>query len=72
MTDHKNIEETVSRLSHDLKNPLTSSKLNIEMLMNGVAGELSPQQKEMLKDIADAQEQILDIIQGFRDSYRQS
>jgi signal transduction histidine kinase len=64
------LEKVVSKLSHDIRNPLTSSKLNVDLLLQGVAGPLTDQQKEMLRDIDAAQTKILELIQEFRNSLK--
>jgi signal transduction histidine kinase len=68
--ESQTLEQLVSKLSHDLRTPLTSSKLNLDMLLNGVAGTLTDQQKNMLKDIDEAQDKILELIQTFRNGVK--
>jgi signal transduction histidine kinase len=59
-------KDPIAKLAHDINNPLASSKLLLDMLINGVAGELNDQQKDMLKDINEANDKIIEIIKEFR------
>jgi signal transduction histidine kinase len=65
-------DDPVAKLRHDLNNPLTSTKLLVDLLVQGVAGELNNQQKEMLKDIAESNEKMIQILKEFRDQTKVS
>ncbi|NJL93192.1 MAG: GAF domain-containing protein [Anaerolineae bacterium] len=47
----KRISDTVSSIAHDLGNAITPTKGYADILMRGMAGELSPQQAQFLKTI---------------------
>ncbi|MES2436749.1 MAG: histidine kinase dimerization/phospho-acceptor domain-containing protein [Patescibacteria group bacterium] len=55
-----------SHLSHELRTPLASSKLFLDMLIGGMAGDLTPQQKEILEDIDKSQAKMLEMLEEFR------
>lgn len=63
----KELEAEISKLRHDLNNPLTSTKLLADMLLQGAAGELNEQQKELLTDIVGANEKMIEILKAFRE-----
>jgi hypothetical protein len=56
----------VSKLAHDVRNCLASAKLLTDMLTNGVAGELTAEQKDMVQSIEKSHETILELIQKYR------
>jgi len=54
-------------VSHELRTPLTSIIGYSEMLREGIAGELSPEQKEFVQTIHEKGEQLLGLIKGLLD-----
>jgi two-component system sensor histidine kinase BarA len=54
-------------VSHELRTPLTSIIGYSEMLAEGLAGELQPEQSEFVKTIHDKGEQLLALIMGLLD-----
>ncbi len=60
-------EDIIAKLRHDLNNPLTSTKLLIELLLQSTAGELNSQQKDLLKDISTANEKMIELLAASRD-----
>jgi PAS domain S-box-containing protein len=55
-------EEFVSLASHQLRTPATGVKAYISMLLDGYAGQLSPQQQEYLRKVFQANERQLQIV----------
>ncbi|MDQ3014729.1 MAG: hypothetical protein M3Q73_02610 [bacterium] len=63
----KELDELLSKLRHDLNTPLTSTKLLADMLMQGIAGELNEQQKDMINDIISGNEKMIELLKEFRE-----
>lgn len=61
------MKERISKLRHDLNSPLTSTKLLADMLLQGVAGELNDQQKDMIRDIVNGNEKMIELLKEFRE-----
>jgi two-component system, NarL family, sensor histidine kinase BarA len=57
----------LATVSHELRTPLTSIIGYSEMLSEGLAGELNPEQIEFVKTIHDKGEQLLSLIMGLLD-----
>jgi signal transduction histidine kinase len=57
----------LATVSHELRTPLTSIIGYSEMLDEGLAGELTPEQKEFVKTIHGKGEQLLSLIMGLLD-----
>ncbi len=57
----------LATVSHELRTPLTSIIGYSEMLSEGLAGELQPEQAEFVKTIHDKGEQLLALIMGLLD-----
>ncbi len=57
----------LATVSHELRTPLTSIIGYSEMLSEGLAGELKPEQAEFVKTIHDKGEQLLSLIMGLLD-----
>jgi signal transduction histidine kinase len=57
----------LATVSHELRTPLTSIIGYSEMLAEGLAGELQPEQSEFVKTIHDKGEQLLALIMGLLD-----
>ncbi len=57
----------LATVSHELRTPLTSIIGYSEMLKEGIAGEISPEQKEFVQTIHDKGEQLLELIKGLLD-----
>lgn len=55
-------DEFVSMASHQLRTPLTSIKGYISMLLEGDAGELTPEQKKLLSEAFLSSEQMVSLI----------
>jgi signal transduction histidine kinase len=65
-------KETLSLLTHELKNPIAAIKLFTEMLQKNVGGELSEQQKQMIDEIVASNEKLEKILADFRAQYMNS
>jgi two-component system sensor histidine kinase BarA len=57
----------LATVSHELRTPLTSIIGYSEMLTEGLAGELRPEQQEFVKTIHEKGEQLLSLIMGLLD-----
>jgi signal transduction histidine kinase len=57
----------LATVSHELRTPLTSIIGYSEMLSEGLAGELRPEQRDFVKTIHDKGEQLLSLIMGLLD-----
>lgn len=55
-------DEFLSLVSHQLRTPLTATKLSSEMLEQGIAGELSTEQKEYLGRITAASARMISLV----------
>ena len=58
-------DEFVSMASHQLRTPLTSIKGYISMLLDGDAGEMTEQQKKLLKEAFSSSERMVRLIGDF-------
>ncbi|KKM09605.1 hypothetical protein SY88_18225 [Clostridiales bacterium PH28_bin88] len=57
----------LANMSHELRTPLTSVLAFAEMLLNRVAGEITPEQEEYLRDIHESGTHLLQLINGILD-----
>lgn len=57
----------LANMSHELRTPLTSVLAFAEMLLNRVAGEITPQQEEYLRDIHESGTHLLQLINDILD-----
>lgn len=57
----------LATVSHELRTPLTSIIGYSEMLAEGLAGEMTPEQREFVQTIRDKGEQLLTLIKGLLD-----
>lgn len=60
-------EEFLHSITHDLRNPMTSIKGFLKFLIDGVPGEVNPQQKKMLLTINKASDKLLIMINDILD-----
>ena len=63
-------EELAGMLVHDLRNPLTSILGYTEILFEGLAGEVSEQQREHLASVYSSGQRLLDMINDILDVYK--
>ncbi len=57
----------LATMSHELRTPLTSVIGYSEMLLEGLAGELNPEQREYVQTVMEKGEHLLDLISGLLD-----
>jgi PAS domain S-box-containing protein len=74
ISEKKQIErsksEFVSLASHQLRSPLTSASLSLDLLLRGIEGELNYGQKKALKEIHQDLRQTSDLVQSLLDLSR--
>ena len=61
-------EEFISKMSHDLRTPLSAVKWYVEMLLDGDGGELNEEQKKYLTVIRDNNQKAIDLINSLKHS----
>lgn len=66
----KNQHEFIRVVSHDLRSPLTSMRGFIDMLLDGMAGDLNDQQQLFVEKIAAGVEQIHALVENIQDAGR--
>lgn len=54
-------------ITHDLRNPISTALLSLELLMEGGVGPLTPEQREILTIIKDCVEKTLNLINDYLD-----
>jgi len=63
-------DQILSNVSHELRTPLTAVHQFVAILLDGLAGELSPQQTEYLEIVRKNVDQLTDMIQDLLDATR--
>jgi len=63
-------EEFISTLAHDLKTPIAGANRMLELLIDGVLGELQPQQNDVIRKLKDSNLAQLRMIQNLLHMYR--
>lgn len=63
-------EEFMTRLSHDLKNPLLGTEMIHKTLLSGRAGELKPEQRKLVTVLRTSNIALLDMVLNMVDAYR--
>jgi two-component system phosphate regulon sensor histidine kinase PhoR len=61
---HRAKSEFLSRVSHDLRTPLTSISWSVQNLMDGVVGELTADQREYLREIGHSSAYLTRLVQN--------
>ncbi len=61
-------EEFISKMSHDLRTPLSAVKWYAEMLLDGDGGELNEEQKKYLTVIRDNNQKAIDLVNSLKHS----
>ena len=61
----KSEDTFISKMSHDLRTPLSAVKWYAEMLLDGDAGELNEEQKKHLVVIRDNNQKAIDLVNSF-------
>jgi signal transduction histidine kinase/ligand-binding sensor domain-containing protein len=62
--------EFLSNVSHELRTPLTSIKGSVDNLLDGIAGEMSPPQREYLALISDSTNRLIPFVNELLDLAR--
>jgi len=62
--------EFLSNVSHELRTPLTSIKGSVDNLLDGIAGEMSPPQREYLALIRDSTDRLIPFVNELLDLAR--
>lgn len=71
MKNEKNPPVTEERkLIHELRGPLTTMRLNTEVLLSGRLGKLTQEQEEYLKEVYSASEKQVEILNRISDMHR--
>ena len=63
-------EDFMAALTHDLKNPLVGADRVLDILIGGKLGELDDNQKEVLLQLKQSNEDLIDLIRNLIDIYR--
>lgn len=61
----KSKDEFISLTSHQLRTPLTTIKGYLSMLLDGDAGELTPQQRKLLEETFNSSQRMVHLISDF-------
>jgi len=67
MIEVSGVRNFLATVSHELRTPLTSIIGYSEMLVEGLAGEMTAEQREFVQTIRDKGEQLLQLIKGLLD-----
>jgi len=62
--------EFVSTVSHELRTPLTSIKGYVDLVLDGDAGEISPDVREFLQVVKTSSDRLTDMVNGLLDLSR--
>ncbi len=60
-------EDFLHAITHDLRSPMTSIRGYLEVILDGMAGELNPQQEKFLKIVDQSSERLLGMINNILD-----
>ncbi len=63
-------EEFMTRLSHDLKNPLVGAEIVYRVLLEGRTGQLPDEQKRLISTLRNSNKVLLEMVHNLVDVYR--
>jgi PAS domain S-box-containing protein len=74
ITEEKNIErmkeDLMGMMTHDMENPVLSIRKALKLLVAGALGEMTPQQREIMRLAQATSDQLFGMVNDFLDIYR--
>lgn len=65
-------KESLSFITHELRNPLAGNQLYLEMLLKGIAGPLTDKQKDMLEELLQSNNKMIQILEEAKNRFNNS